>query len=76
LSLAPRLLFFLLLVFLVLWLLRNYRGRLRGGTRIPPNAEDMALDPQCQSYIPKREAVEMGGNFFCSRECAERYLAR
>jgi hypothetical protein len=74
--LALRLFIFNLLLFLALWMIRNYLARSRGGRRMTPAAEDMALDPQCQSYVPKREAVEIDGNFFCSRECAERYLAR
>ncbi len=38
-------------------------------------SEDMVLDPQCQSYIPKAGAVAESGKFFCSRECAQRYLS-
>ena len=74
-----RLFFFVLLVFLLLLLIRSYLARSRGGSRRTPRTplnDDMALDPQCQSYVPKREAIELDGNYFCSRECAERYLAR
>ena len=72
-----RLLFFVLLVFVLLSVIKGYLARSRGGSRrAPPNdAEETAIDPQCLSYVPKREAVEAGGNYFCSRECAERYLA-
>jgi hypothetical protein len=72
-----RLLFFVLLVFVLLSVIKAYLARSRGGSgRAPPNdAEETAIDPQCQSYVPKREAIEAGGNFFCSRECAERYRA-
>lgn len=38
--------------------------------------EQMVLDPQCQTYIPKTEALVRGGEFFCSEECARRFLAR
>jgi hypothetical protein len=65
-----------LLLFVALWMIKSYLLRSRRSPRMAPRAEDMALDPQCQSYVPKREAIEAGGNFFCSRECAERYLAR
>jgi hypothetical protein len=71
-----RLFFFVLLVFLVLLLLKSHLARSRGRHRRVPADDDMALDPQCQSYVPKREAIERAGNYFCSRECAERYLAR
>lgn len=40
------------------------------------DSEDMVLDPQCQSYIPKASAVVESGKFFCSRECAQRFLSR
>jgi uncharacterized protein len=72
-----RLLFLVLLVFLLLLLIKSYLARSRGGSRRPTSddGEEMAMDPQCQSYVPKREAIEAGGNYFCSRECAERFLA-
>ena len=38
--------------------------------------EQMVLDPQCQTYVPKSEALERRGKYFCSEECARRYLAR
>ena len=38
--------------------------------------EDMVFDPQCQSYIPRSDAVAQSGRFFCSRECARQYLTR
>ena len=38
--------------------------------------EPMVLDPQCQTYVPKADALERQGKFFCSEECAQRYLAR
>jgi uncharacterized protein len=38
--------------------------------------EEMVLDPQCQSYIPKSDAVTQSGRYFCSRECARLYLNR
>jgi len=70
-------LFLVLLVFLLLLLIKSYLARARGGSRrsAPDDGEEMALDPQCQSYLPKGEAIEAGGNYFCSRECAERFLA-
>ena len=38
--------------------------------------EQMVLDPQCQTYVPRSAAVARAGKFFCSEECARRYLAR
>jgi YHS domain-containing protein len=36
----------------------------------------MVLDPQCQSYITKSNAVAVAGRYFCSQECAQLYLGR
>ncbi len=38
--------------------------------------EEMVFDPQCQSYVPKADAIEKSGHYFCSQECARLYLAR
>jgi hypothetical protein len=51
---------------------RGYSGKLKFG----PDGEDMVLDPQCQSYVPKSDAVMQSGRYFCSRECAQLYLSR
>lgn len=51
---------------------------LRGGKKADDPAqlgEQMVLDPQCQTYLPKSAAVTRQGRFFCSEECAQRYLA-
>ena len=50
---------------------------LRGGQKPDPAqlGEQMVLDPQCQTYVPKSEAVTRYGKYFCSEECAQRYLA-
>ena len=36
----------------------------------------MVLDPQCQSYVPKGDAILRGGHYFCGEECAKVYLSR
>lgn len=38
--------------------------------------EEMVLDPQCQSYLPKGSAILRSGHYFCSEECARRFLSR
>jgi hypothetical protein len=75
-----RLLILFLLGYLAFAALRAIVRRSKSG---PPgklnsdsNAEDMVLDPQCQSYIPKSNAVAQSGRYFCSRECAQLYLNR
>jgi hypothetical protein len=42
----------------------------------PRKGDDMVLDPQCQTYVPKNEAIAQEGNYFCSRECARLFLSR
>ena len=43
----------------------------------PTEATDMAQDPNCGTYVPKRQAVtkSIQGNehFFCSKKCADEY---
>jgi len=36
--------------------------------------EEMVLDPQCHSYVPKSDAIVKSGEYFCSQECARLYL--
>lgn len=75
-----RFLFFLLLGYIIVSALRAYlMGRKTGSSRRRSAAvktEEMVLDPQCQSYVPKGEAIYQGGNYFCSRECARLFLSR
>jgi len=54
------------------------RGKTAGSGKLQsePDGEDMVLDPQCQSYVPKSNAVAQSGRYFCSRECARLYLSR
>lgn len=68
----------LVLVFYVIFtavraLVRGKR-RAAGKFKAESRGEDMVLDPQCQSYVPKSEAVSQSGRYFCSRECARQYL--
>jgi len=71
----------LLLLFLIFYILISaLKSVLSGGKgrSSPANqlGESMVLDPQCQTYVPKSDAVVKGGKYFCSEECARLYLAR
>ena len=70
-----RLVFLIIIVYIIYAALKPL---LRGGQK-PANpaqlGEQMVLDPQCQTYVPQSEAVIRQGRFFCSEECARRYLA-
>ena len=74
-----RLIFFLLVFYFFLSIVRSYLRRRRFDVRkLSPDqlGEDMVQDPQCLTYIPKSEAVISAGRYFCSEECARGYLSR
>jgi hypothetical protein len=75
-----RLLFFLAILYVVWAALKSYFGSRRSKSQESApgvaKGEEMVLDPQCQSYVPKAEAVLQAGKYFCSQECARLYLAR
>jgi YHS domain-containing protein len=60
--------------------LKAAQARARGTGVAPRTGEPMVQDPQCQSYLPKSEAVraEINGqeHYFCGRSCADRYRDR
>jgi cbb3-type cytochrome oxidase subunit 3 len=67
-------LFFLFFIALNLYLFSRKKPRhLRQNDAAKP--EEMVLDPQCQSYLPKSEAMLRGDQYFCSEQCARLYLA-
>jgi hypothetical protein len=74
-----RLIVFLLIAYVVYSLLKPYLlSRKTKASQQPPASDevDMVFDPQCQSYLPKKDAVSQGDKFFCSQECAKLYLSR
>ena len=66
-------LFFSLLRRFLSWRRRQRDLRRREETRL---GEEMVLDPQCKSYLPKGAALLRGGYYFCSEQCAGLYLTR
>jgi uncharacterized protein len=76
-----RLLLFCLFLYVLYLAIKTYRlGRKNDNPRErSPDAstgDEMVLDPQCQTYIPKGEALWQEGKYFCSRECARLFLSR
>jgi hypothetical protein len=75
-----RLLVFVVLAWIVITALRAYFIARKGSARNPnfarPKGEEMVLDPQCRSYVPKSEALLREGNYFCSEKCAALHLTR
>lgn len=45
----------------------------------PSRGEDLVQDPFCRTYVPKSQAylkeIEGRQQYFCSRECCEKYLS-
>ncbi|HET7004416.1 MAG TPA: PP0621 family protein [Candidatus Binatia bacterium] len=69
-----RLVFLFIIIYIVYSALKPLlRGRVKPADPAQLG-EQMVLDPQCQTYVPKSEAVVRQGRFFCSEECARRYL--
>ncbi|MFQ5916543.1 MAG: PP0621 family protein [Candidatus Binatia bacterium] len=75
-----RLLIFLLLVYLLFLFIYSLLSgsKRRDSSKQPPSGsdEEMVLDPQCQSYVPKGEAILRQGHYFCSEECARAFFSR
>lgn len=74
-----RLLFIVLIVYIVIRAIKVYlagAGSANRGRSAASEGEEMVLDPQCQTYVPKRSAILQAGNYFCSRECAKLFLSR
>ena len=71
-----RLLLLLAIVYILFLVLKSLiLGRKGKSPGASPMGEAMVLDPQCQTYVPKSDALVRQGKYFCSEECARRYLA-
>lgn len=76
-----RLLIWILLGFIAYSVYQGIRRALQAPRAKPPSktlrGEEMVRDPQCGTYLPKAEAVEvrLAGrtHFFCSAECGQAY---
>ena len=74
-----RLLFFGALIYLVFRLIKGALGSRKGIDRRRTNGviDEMVQDPNCKTYIPRRDAHRrrVVGNeyFFCSKTCADTY---
>ena len=78
--LAVRLLLILLVLACVVFLIIKILFSASRTTRLKQNwnpldkGEELVLCLQCQSYIPKAEAVSSHGNYFCREECARLFV--
>lgn len=75
-----RLILLFLICYILIAVVRSLMGRGNGAvsnrTQSNLDGEEMVLDPQCHSYIPKSDAITQSGRYFCSQECARLYLTR
>ena len=61
-----KILLFLVVVFVLLWLLRGATGRRRGGAARPPQApQEMIACAHCGVHLPRDEALPGRGGVFC-----------
>ena len=74
-----KLIFFVILVYILYRLMKSVFGT---GKKIYRNSngaviDEMVQDPVCETYIPRRQAVNVFRKgreyFFCSKECAEKF---
>jgi hypothetical protein len=77
--LAIRLLILLVLVYLIFIIINIlfFSSRATGLKRTQnplDKGEELVLCLQCQSYVPKAEAVSSHGNYFCREECARLFM--
>ena len=67
-----------LLAIVLLWPLVR-KGRLAARVRERVRGDELVKDPVCQTYVVRSRAVSRtaGGQlrYFCSRDCARRFLA-
>ena len=66
-----------LLVYLFLVLIySSLKRKGKGSGTDPSRGESMVLDPHCKSYVPRNEAYQSHGHYFCSEECAQAHAAQ
>lgn len=73
-----RLAAYLLILYLLTRLIKGLFGQPKGnGKSKGIEGEEMVMDPNCNTYIPQRDAVKgkVGGEklYFCSEQCLKEY---
>ena len=78
---AFRLLLLFITTYLVIRLINAFfsssrKRHLRWPQEHDDKGEEMVLDPQCQNYLARNEAIFSHGCYFCSEECARIFVRR
>ena len=67
----------IIILALVAGFIMLYRSLFGGRRDDQTETADMAQDPNCGTYVPKRQAVTKSiqgkEHFFCSKKCADEY---
>ena len=75
-----RLIIILALVAGFIMLYRSLFGRVSPSLDDPTETADMAQDPNCGTYVPKKQSITKSVQgkeyFFCSKKCADEYSAK
>ncbi len=76
---ALRFLLLFILAYLVFLLIKVFFSSSKNKLPRSPHervdkGEEMVLDPQCQSYLPRNGAIFSHGYYFCSKECAHLFV--
>jgi YHS domain-containing protein len=75
-----RLIIFILLGFFLYRLVRRALGTVSRPRRAPDGViDEMVQDPQCKTYVPRRDArrkvIDGKEHYFCSKECEDKFIA-
>ena len=75
-----RLIIILALVAGFIMLYRSLFGGASPSLNDPTEAADMAQDPNCGTYVPKKQSITKSVQgkeyFFCSKKCSEEYSSK
>jgi len=75
-----RLIIILALVAGFIMLYRSLFGEANPSRDDPTETADMAQDPNCGTYVPKKQSitksVQVKEYFFCSKKCADEYSSK
>jgi uncharacterized protein len=66
-----RLLIYLVGIGLLVWILFRLARKPKPGNRSAGQVDEMVQCARCGTYVPRKEAVQQGGRFYCCEEHRE-----